>query len=241
MFSKTLLLTGSGEFTEEMKYVDSYVLSFADQSKRKIAIIPTAAGKENDYQRLIKRAEEHFAEYGYIAYEVRVLNREDAQNKEIVDQVKDATMIYFSGGDPGHLWHSVKDTYLIKTVLSLYNEGVILAGSSAGAWILGSNVLTNTHDMLKGATVPVWEESLSLVKHTIIPHYDRTITRDKEIFDRVYSQTPKSIKNSFLGIDENTALLLTDDTEGMVLGRSGVHVFNNGVDSEYKSGSFFTL
>ena len=241
MLSKTLLLTGSGEFTEEMNYVDSYVLSFADQSKRKIAIVATAAGKENDYQHLIKRAEEHFAHYGYEAYEVHILSREDAQNKEIVDQIKEATMIYFSGGDLGHLWHSVKDTYLIETVLSLYSEGVIIAGSSAGAWLLGRNVLTNVNDMLKGAATPVWEESLGLVKHTIIPHYDRAITKDKEVFNRVYSQTPESIKNNFLGIDENTSLLLTDDTEGMVLGRSGVHVFNNGVDSEYKSGSFFTL
>lgn len=241
MLSKTLLLTGSGEFTDEMKYVDSYALSFADQFKRKIAVIPTAAGKDFDHDRCIKMAQSHFANYGYDAYGVSILNREDAENKEIVDQIKDAAMIYFSGGDPGYLWNSVKETYLIKTVLSLYDEGVILAGSSAGAWILGKNVLTNVYAMLEGAQTPVWEESLGLIENTIIPHYDKATTIDKDVFDRVYSQTPEIIKNSFLGIDENTSLLLTDSNEGMVLGKSGVRVFNNGVDTEYRSGSFFTL
>jgi cyanophycinase len=241
MISKTLLLTGSGEFTEEMKYVDSYALSFADQSNRKVAIIPTAAGKEKDYQKWVKMAQEHFANYGYDAFGVDILTREDAQNTALVNPIKDATMVYFSGGDPGYLWHTIKDTYLMETVVEVYNQGVVLAGSSAGAWIMGTHVLTNVYDMLAGEQTPVWEESLGLVKYSVLPHYNRAISKDKEVFDRVLTATPDSIKSRMLGIDENTSLLLTDDVEGMVLGRDGVHVLINGVDTEYKSGSFFTL
>jgi len=241
MLSKTLLLAGSGEFTPAMETVDSYVLSFANSANRKIAVLPTAAGQEPDFEKWVKMAQEHFAKFGYEVFGVNILNRNDAENYALVDSLREASVIYISGGDPGYLLSSIKDTYLLKTIVALYEQGTVLCGSSAGAWVLGNFVLSNVYQMMSGAKDAIWESGAHLVDYNVVPHFSLSVSEYKPTFDLALSEAPKQVASKILGIEENTALLITDDVDAMVLGESSVHVIINGTDTIYRSGSILSL
>jgi hypothetical protein len=70
-----------------------------------------------------------------------VLTREDVHNPQWIADVKDAGLIYFSGGDPVHLADTFRDTPLWSAILSAWKSGASLAGCSAGAMAFGGKII----------------------------------------------------------------------------------------------------
>lgn len=177
---KILVLAGSGEFTPKMIPVDEFLLSQMKGKNKTVAVLPTAAGAEKNPHKWIEDGVNYFTKFGVQAFGVPVLNKQDAFEKRFLEQVRKASMIYFSGGDPGYLYKSLSDTPIWKFILSLYQQGVILAGSSAGAMVMGNYVLSNAQ-RLKIGEKPSWDKSFGLVNFAILPHYNYVIREMSDV------------------------------------------------------------
>lgn len=238
---KTLVLVGSGEFTSGMKDVDRHLLSFFKNPT--VSVFPTAAGQEPDASKWIEMGVSHFESLSAKAIGIPIYNKFDIASGPYVDAINKSSFMYFSGGDPGYLLEVINETPLWKLIYDKYNHGSILAGSSAGAMIMGSYVLMNAQQIFIKETekVPIWHQAFSLIPYTILPHYDAALRDQKEIVEFVMNHSPEEVKNHWLGIDENTALIITNEKEARVMGKGSVHVVKEGNQKIYKSGNQFHL
>lgn len=103
-----LALLGSGEFTEALLETDKFLLTQIENPK--VAIVPTAAGLEDTVDSWINDGIAHFKKLDIPAKGVRLLNSEDAHSKQTLEQLKDSNFFYFSGGDPGYLLDTIRDS-----------------------------------------------------------------------------------------------------------------------------------
>ena len=129
-----LVLVGGGEFQEGMRGVDASVLE--SLGAHEVAVLPTAAAFERP-ERAVASAVAHFDALGVKVRAVPVLARPDAHEPEHVEAVRTARFIYLTGGSPLHLRSVLKETPLWEALLEVWRQGSGVAGSSAGAMVLG--------------------------------------------------------------------------------------------------------
>jgi len=212
-----LALVGSGEYLPEAQELEAELLRFGiSRGKRNTYIqIPTAAGKEGedrlDFWR--QRGADQAARIGCEVKYLPVLSREDAFNEQWIEEIKSAGLIYFSGGDPVHLAEVFADTPMWKAIVQAWHEGASLAGCSAGAMAFGGKIIGIRRSHIT--------EGLGLIPDIeVIPHYDKFLGW---LPDRVTAAiVRKDANTALLGIDENTAVVLTDQWRKYGTGK--VHV-----------------
>lgn len=221
-----LALVGSGEYLIQMQEIESDLLHRGiSRGKSNTYIqIPTGAGQEGA-DRIEFWKERGAAQAKRIGAECRflpILTREDAFNETYIQEVTNAGLIYFSGGDPGYITEVFEGTPLWEKVKSEFFSGASLAGCSAGAMAFGSKIvgIRKSHAQSGLGLIPEIE---------VIPHYDKFLGW---VPDRIASIALRSDKGTYLlGIDEDTALVLTDTWR--VQGRSKVHVLKGLEDSPH--------
>lgn len=236
---RTLVLVGSGEFTSSMIPIDRYLLSKI--KNKNIAIFPTAAGLENDYDKWIDQGEIHFSKLGAKPLGLHVVKRKDTDNKDVFTKVTRSSIVYFSGGEPSYLHEVLDETKLWKQILSLYKSSVFLAGSSAGAVVMGAYTLQNAQSVFFQDAPVVWKKTFRLIDFTIFPHFDFVVREKIDVMKRVMKLAPKAVQKRWIGIDEDTAMILENERHARVMGLGRVHVFKNGKERIYKPEDTFSL
>ncbi len=214
----TLALVGSGEYLPDMEGVDRDLLDRLGKPPR-VVCLPTAAGTEGservDYWSRLGVT--HFTRLGVPVEDVPVINRADAQNPALAEQVAGANFVYLSGGRPDYLFKTLAGTLVWAAIQGVLAEGGVLAGCSAGAMILGEKMFG----------FPGWKPAFGLVPGAaIIPHFDE-IPRAMSASMRLITGSDLTI----LGVDGYTALVINAQGPGgrpqqEVLGRGGVTVWN---------------
>jgi cyanophycinase len=131
--SGTLALVGGAEWTAGCDF-DAELWEASGRSE--ILILPTAAAYEHP-DRAVGRAVEHFATFGARARGLDVLARGDADDEMLAAEVRQARFIYLSGGSPLHLRSVFKDSRVWAALVAAWGAGAVLAGSAAGAMVLG--------------------------------------------------------------------------------------------------------
>lgn len=244
---RKLALVGTGEFTPAMEDTDAYLLSLLDAEHlpRRVAILPTAAGQEVDFEKWARAGEEHFRKLGAEPMAVPVVQNEDTARQELLDKVQSASLIYFSGGEAGRLCSTLScatltGTPMWETVRAQYRDGRVVAGCSAGAMIIGTYVLTNAGSIYEGGT-PIYQKGLGLLDYTVFPRYATGWEEDYSLFGRIIDTIPPEAGRRILGIEEETALILFDEKRAKVMGKSAVHVMVGGSERVFQSGESFTL
>ena len=99
---RRILLVGGDEFRPAAVGMDRHLLQSTGKDTPRVAIIPTAAARENP-QLAASNGIRHFNGLGADAYGVEVIQRADAENPRIAAQLDGADVIYFTGGSPEHL------------------------------------------------------------------------------------------------------------------------------------------
>ena len=221
-----LVLAGSGEFLPIMRAVDAIVLTHLPRATRRVAIVPTASGREGQVPfDWIARGVAHFAVLGCEAFGVPILERADADNPAYVAALAGADLIYLSGGDPRHLIETFQGSAAWATIRTAYAGGTILAGSSAGAMALGELVTAPR------AATPAWQPALGLVPGIgVLPHYDRF---GGARTGPLVAAAPPHL--TILGIDEDT-VILTVAGESHVLGARTVTLLRDGTATVFNAG-----
>ena len=218
-----IALVGSGEYSVTMQGLETELLhrAISRGKKNTFVQIPTASSHEGESSRAKWRrlGQEQSDRIGSECIYLPIHEREDAFNQKFIDQVKDAGLIYFSGGDP----HRVAEIYIGSPVwdaiVTQWESGTSLAGCSAGAMAFGGTIM--------GIRKSSHSEGLNLLPDIeVIPHYDKMLGW---LPDRVASFIARAgADTTLIGIDENTALVYTDAWRKF--GRGNVHVLRGAID-----------
>jgi len=214
--SGVLALVGGDEFREACTF-DSELLEASGGSD--VVVLPTAAAYEHP-ARAVESAAAHFERLGGKAAGLMVLNRRDAHEEANVHAVRNSRFTYLTGGSPMHLVSVLKETPLWDALVAAWNDGAVLAGSSAGAMVLCDPMV----DPRGGA----FTLGLGLVAQlALIPHHERwSEDKAKRTIDLAREDLP------IAGIDSQTALLRDPDGSWRTAGAGEVVVFCNGQQTD---------
>lgn len=189
--SGPLALVGGREWGEGCTF-DAELLEASGRAE--VLVLPTAAAYEHP-ERAVESAQRWFATMDAQVRGLMVLRRADAEHPDNVAAVRSARFVYLGGGSPLHLRSVLKDSPLWEALLHAWDEGAVLAASSAGAMVLCDPMV----DPRGGA----FTLGLGLVNGlTVIPHAN---SWSPEKAQRTYQLAPAGC--AVVAIDEQTALI----------------------------------
>ena len=225
-----LLLEGGAEFGGRMRDPDLKAIDLAGGFAAPIRIIPTAAAPDNNHQRAGNNGIRWFQSLGAKDVSaVPILNKIRAEDKQLAQTLREAKLIYMLGGFTHFLGQTLKDSLAWKATMDAYQNGSVIAGSSAGAMVMCEFY----YDPSSGKVV----EGLNLVPNSLVlPHHDAF---GKSWAPKLQQQILSVI---LMGIDEQTGML--DDAKNQswnVYGRGGVTLYRNGKVEVYRAGQSFSV
>ena len=202
-----LLLLGSGEFTPVWDDLDRRILASLPRARPLVAIVPTASGQEETPAAWADNGIAHFTALGADAVGVMVVRREDADDPRWEREVRRADWIYFSGGRPQHAIGVLERSPFWRAVLERNREGAVLAGSSAGAMMLGEKSYAPDDFDVAGLPqrVSVRDGLGVLGGHFVVPHFDLLSQLAPERVQAWIAAWPEGLRG--IGIDEDTAVV----------------------------------
>jgi cyanophycinase len=207
-----LALVGGAEWTDGC----SFDADLGDTSgKAEVLVLPTAAAYEHP-QRAVDTARVWFQGLGAQVRGLMLVSRRDAEDPEMAKAVRDARFIYLGGGSPLHLRSVLKDSPAWTALVEAWQDGAVVAGSSAGAMVLGDPMVDP-----RGGALTL---GLGLVGHlAVLPHYD---TWSEEKAHRTVQLATGHLR--IAAVDERTALIRSPDGSWTAAGSGAVTVYVDG-------------
>jgi cyanophycinase len=207
-----LALVGGAEWTEGCDF-DADL--WAASGRADVLVLPTAAAYEHP-QQAVDAASRWFAGFGATVRGLMILSRRDAEKTDFARQVREARFLYFGGGSPLHLRSVLKDSPVWDAVVEAWRDGAVVAGSSAGAMVLGDPMVDP-----RGGALTL---GLGLVGHlAVLPHYD---TWSEEKAHRTVQLATGHLR--IAALDERTALLRDPDGSWRTAGSGVVTIYVDG-------------
>ena len=225
-----LLLEGGAEFGGRMRDPDLRAIELAGGFDAPLRIIPTAAAPDNNHRRAGSNGVRWFQGLGARDVEsLPLIDKASANDEEIANSLRSAKLIYLLGGFTHYLGQTLKDSLAWQAAMDAYQNGAVIAGSSAGAMVMCEFYF----DPDSGKVV----EGLNLVPNSLVlPHHD---TFGKRWAPKLLQEMPTV---TLIGIDEGTGMI--DDGENdtwNVYGRGEVTLYRNGQVEACKAGKAFSL
>lgn len=225
-----ILLAGGAEFGGRMADADRRAIDLAGGSGAPIRIIPTAAAPDNNQARAGANGQRWFSSLGATDVAVvNVIDRTTANDAAMAGDVGAARLIYLLGGFTHYLGQTLASSVAWEAAMRAYQQGAVLAGSSAGAMVLcGWYYDPGTQQVHPG---------LGLVPGALVlPHHD---TFGHRWAPHLTAQRPDLL---LIGIDERTAMI--DDGPGgswNVYGQGVVTLYRHGQSKSYPPGNEWRL
>jgi cyanophycinase len=223
-----LLLEGGAEFGGAMREPDLRAIELAGGPDAPIRIIPTAAAPDNNHVRAGNNGVRWFRSLGARNVEsLPLIDKSSANDSQIVDSLRNAELIYMLGGFTHYLGQTLLDSKAWETILEAYQNGAVIAGSSAGAMV----ICEHYYDPGRGKV----ERGLNLVSNAcVLPHHN---TFGKNWAGKLKALLPGV---TLLGIDEYTGMLMGVG-EWTVFGSGEVTMYGGDDIEVYESGQKFNL
>lgn len=226
------LLMGSGEFLPWSEEAERFALGQASRPGS-IVILPTASAPEGDhvFDRWGSMAADHYASLGLPARLLELKERANTENPDLIGAVDEASMVFFSGGNPMYLHDTLDGTPLLDAITRALGGGAVFAGCSAGAMVASTRAVRAGGPSFRSV-------GLGLVPHVRFGvHWNRVpgIPGLKRFMVSGIERT-----DSFVGIDEMTAIV-GDGVSWHVFGLGGAEVRRSGRRAHFRSGDEFSL
>lgn len=152
-----------------------------------------------------------------------VQDRLGANAIEVEERLSKATGVFFTGGDQLRITSLIGGTLMDRCLHQLYQQGVIIAGTSAGASMMSDIMIVEgaSDDAPKKNTVKL-APGLGLLEETVIDQHFAQRGRIGRLLTAV-AQNPFIIG---IGIDEDTAIAVNKAGQFQVLGSQTVTVID---------------
>ena len=225
-----LLLEGGAEFGGRMRDPDLRAIELAGGFDAPIRIIPTAAAADNNHQRAGNNGIRWFQSLGAKdVISVQLIDRESANDENVAQSLRDAKLIYLLGGFTHYLGQTLKDSLAWQSALEAYQNGAVIAGSSAGAMVMCQFYF----DPSAGKV----HKGLNLVPNSLVlPHHN---TFGKSWAPKLLKKLPQV---TLIGIDEQTGMINDGKNNSWeVYGRGVVTIYRNEEVTIHRSGKSFSV
>jgi cyanophycinase len=153
-------------------------------------------------------------------------SREEAQSPDLVERLERSTGVFMTGGNQLKLSAVVSGTPVGDAIVAAHHRGAVVAGTSAGASIQSSHMVafggpgsTPKQRMTQVAA------GLGLLEQAVVDqHFDQRNRYGRLLM--IVSQSPQLVG---IGVDEDTAAVITDEEDRQllrVLGKGSVTIFD---------------
>ena len=225
-----VVLEGGAEFGGRMENPDRIALELAGGPDVPISIVPAAAAPDNNHRRAGQNGVRWFQSLGSTTVSVLpLIDKKSAGDPGVLDMIRQSKLIYLLGGFPHYLAQVLKGSDSWDAVKAVYQEGAVVAGSSAGAMVLCDYY----YDPSEGR---VWDGLGFVPGICVLPHHDTFGRRWAPSLARMIPET------RLVGIDEETAMI--DDgrqDNWRVYGKGAVTVYHGDKTLCYRSGEPFKI
>jgi cyanophycinase len=198
-----IALLGSGEFEEWARPVDAWCVEQAAAGSGRVLVVPTASAPEGDdvFSEWAAMGIKHYQAIGLKPEVLALRERADASNPAIVDAIAGASLVFFSGGNPGYLAETLVGTPFWATLVDAVARGeTALGGCSAGVAFLG-----NVAPFVAGENIDHWSDGTKLLPNAyLMPHFNMLDTYIEGLRSLVLQMKPAG--SIAIGLDENTAM-----------------------------------
>ncbi|MFN3315306.1 MAG: cyanophycinase [Raineya sp.] len=189
-----------------------------------VVIIPFASAEPDS---AVFYAQKQFTENGLQIVGILDKNAPVAR----LDSIKNAKLIYFTGGDQNKLMATLRNTPLYEAIWQCYRNGGMIAGTSAGAAMMSKKMITGNEKKYKNynetfQTIEAenieFGEGMGFLSKTIIDQHFLIRSRHNRLISAVI-EFPEYL---CVGIDEATAIFVKKGI-AEVVGDAQVLVFEN--------------
>lgn len=227
--SGNLIIIGGAEDKKGDKEILKRVAKYIDPKNEKL-IIATIATQypEKSYENY----KNIFSNLGVENIDkLDISNREEAFKKENIDLIKDASSLFFTGGDQLRITSMIGGTPVYDAIKNLCINGGLIAGTSAGASVMSDTMIVEGEDDESPHKCTLkMSPGLGLVNNIIIDQHFAQRGRIGRLLTAI-AQNPEVLG---IGIDEDTAIVVSDKGTAEVIG-SGAVYFIDGSSISYSN------
>lgn len=227
--SGNLIIIGGAEDKEGDKEILKRVAKYIDPENEKL-IIATIATEypEKSYQNY----KNVFSDLGIKNIDkLDISTREDAFNMKNVELINNSNLLFFTGGDQLRITSMIGGSPVYAAVKELCDNGGLIAGTSAGASVMSDTMIVQGEDDESPHKCTLkMSPGLGLVNNIIIDQHFAQRGRIGRLLTAI-AQNPEVLG---IGIDEDTAIVVSDKGTAEVIG-SGAVYFIDGSSIDYSN------
>ena len=227
----SLLIVGGGPIPDRI--LERFVALAGGRGRARIVLYPMAS---EDADAGLEMAED-LRKLGAEAERI-VLNREQADTEAAARRLDGVTGIWFGGGDQAKLTAAIGHTRVEAAIHQRYAQGAVVGGTSAGAAVMSTPMITGDERKPGGSRPPAKDSSdafmtiardnvvttdgFALLPGVIVDQHHVRRRRNNRLLS-VVLEHPELVG---IGIDESTALEVGPDGPWRVLGESVAVVYD---------------
>lgn len=216
---RTLIIIGGKEDRSADKVILGEVARRIGSGKLVVSTVAIPSNPEG----LFEEYEKAFRALGVKhLYKLEINNRGEATSETKLRILDDATGVFFTGGDQMKITSQIGDTLIFRRLQEIYEEGGLIAGTSAGAAVMSETMLVaggDEHSHVIGGSVRM-APGLGLIGDVIIDQH----FMERGRLGRLLGAVAQNPKNLGIGIDEQTAIVVERGNGFYVLGSGAVYV-----------------
>lgn len=224
-----LIIIGGREDKEGERTILKAVAHRARGGNRRLVIVTVASQLPQELGREYRAL---FKDLGVGNVDVvDIRTRDEATDQENVDKIADAKVVFFTGGDQLRITSQIGDSPLFRCMQEIYHKGATIAGTSAGAAAMPETMLIGgASDKSNQISALEMAPGLAFIQGVVIDSHFAERGRMGRLLGAV-AQNPRNIG---LGIDEDTAILVTAQERFEVIGSGAVYAVD-GMGISYSS------
>jgi cyanophycinase len=217
-----LIAIGGGEEREDDCRVLKEFLRLAKGAKARVVVMTVATDKPSAL------GGEYVAAFKRLGVDevsiVDVSSREDTESEKSLQLLKDATGIFFTGGDQLYITTMLGGTRMHELLQEKFKKGVVLGGTSAGAAMMSNSMFVRgeSDETPRFGCAKIGPGMGFLTGVVIDTHFSQ-----RGRIGRLLTAVAHYPQDIGIGIDENTAMIV-NDREFEVIGEGAVTVVDAG-------------
>ncbi|HWR45011.1 cyanophycinase [Sporomusa sp.] len=215
-----LIIGGHEDKTGERVILRKFVDMTGGRDSR-IIIIATAT----DEPRVVGREyKELFTSMGAAIVNIMAIaNRDTANQTQQAEVIKNATGIFFTGGDQLRLTSILGGSAVDAAIRAAFMQGAVIAGTSAGAAVMSETMIVggNSNDTPKKSSLSMAHGMGFLSEAVVDQHFAQ-----RGRINRLLSSVAQNPHVMGIGIDEDTALIVRPDRVCEVVGSQTVTIID---------------
>lgn len=214
---KLMIIGGAEDKEGECKILKRFIQEAGGKDSR-ITVLTAAT----EYPEQVgTQYKELFQKLGGGEVQILDVSERGAANREmLVQELEKSTGVFFTGGDQLRITGIIGGTRLGRTLHKLYERGIIIAGTSAGASVMSDTMIVGGEAGTPKKETLTMAPGLGLLRSVVVDQHFAQRGRIGRLLTAI-SQNPYVLG---VGIDEDTAILVHSDGRFFVVGSNTVTV-----------------